>query len=169
MKQTTTSRHCRRGHGERQPPVRPHRIRACVSSVWQKLLPSFIATALDEFVLHDAPNPLLRGLGKLLGARSHSMPRGEHGCAVRWITGPDLRQIRQVLSTRPDLIPPDIASELSRLQDRVPPFPAEDVRRVLEAAYGRPGRAGVRQLRLATVASASVAQVHFGSIQLKGG
>ncbi len=134
-----------------------------------KIVAVFHRYGLDEFVLHDAPNPLLRGLGKLLGARSHSMPRGERLRRALESLGPIFVKFGQVLSTRPDLIPPDIASELSRLQDRVPPFPAEDVRRVLEAAYGRPVEQVFASFDWQPVASASVAQVHFGSIQLKEG
>jgi len=134
-----------------------------------KIVAVFHRYGLDEFVLHDAPNPLLRGLGKLLGVRRHAIPRGERLRRALETLGPIFVKFGQVLSTRPDLIPPDIASELSRLQDRVPPFAATDVRRVLETAYGRPVEQVFASFDWQPIASASVAQVHFGSIQLKVG
>ncbi|MBL8309703.1 MAG: ubiquinone biosynthesis regulatory protein kinase UbiB [Burkholderiales bacterium] len=134
-----------------------------------KIIGVFHRYGLDEFVLRDTPNPLLRAVGKLFSARSHERPRGERLRLALESLGPIFVKFGQVLSTRPDLIPPDIASELSRLQDRVPPFPAEDVRKVLEAAYGRPVEQVFASFDWQPVASASVAQVHFGSIQLKVG
>jgi ubiquinone biosynthesis protein len=124
---------------------------------------------LDEFVLLDAPNPLLRGLGKLLGTRKHASARGVRLRLALESLGPIFVKFGQVLSTRPDLIPPDIASELSLLQDQVPPFPAADVRIVLEKAYGRPTEQVFSSFDWQPIASASVAQVHFGTIQLKVG
>ena len=43
----------------------------------------------------------------------------------------------QAISTRRDLLPPDMADELAMLQDRVPPFPAEQAIQIMEEAYGR--------------------------------
>src|SRR6476659_428257 len=51
--------------------------------------------------------------------------------------GPIFVKLGQALSTRRDLLPPDIADELSKLQDRVPPFPAPVARAIVEAAFGR--------------------------------
>ena len=52
--------------------------------------------------------------------------------------GPIFVKFGQAVSTRRDLLPPDIADELAKLQDRVPPFPAEEAIAILDAAYGRP-------------------------------
>ena len=52
--------------------------------------------------------------------------------------GPIWVKFGQALSTRRDLLPPDIADELEKLQDRVPPFPGAEARAIIEAAYGRP-------------------------------
>jgi ubiquinone biosynthesis protein len=134
-----------------------------------KIVGVFHKQGLDEFVLLDAPNPLLRGMGRLLGTRKHAEPRGARLRLALESLGPIFVKFGQVLSTRPDLIPPDIASELSLLQDRVPPFPAEEVRAVLESAYGRPVDQVFAEFDWTPVASASVAQVHFGKIQLKVG
>jgi ubiquinone biosynthesis protein len=73
----------------------------------------------------------------------------------------------QVLSTRRDLLPADLADELAKLQDRVPPFPADAARALVEAAFGRPIDAVFERFDAEPIASASIAQVHFA--QLKDG
>ena len=74
--------------------------------------------------------------------------------------GPIYVKFGQILSTRRDLLPDDIAEELARLQDRVPPFPGERAKAMIEAAQGQP----VGEVFLAfdemPLASASIAQVH---------
>ena len=134
-----------------------------------KIVSVFHQQGLDEFVLLDAPNPILRGIGKLLGTRKHAEARGVRLRRALEALGPIFVKFGQVLSTRPDLIPPDIASELSLLQDQVPPFPAAEVRTVLEKAYGRPTAEVFASFDWTPIASASVAQVHFATIQLKTG
>ena len=81
--------------------------------------------------------------------------------------GPIFVKFGQILSTRRDLLPPDIAEELSYLQDRVPPFPADDARRIIEAAYGRPLDSVFARFDDLPIASASIAQVH-GARMLDG-
>ena len=134
-----------------------------------KIISVFHRFGLDEFVLKDASNPILRGMGRVLGAREHAAPRGARLRAALEALGPIFVKFGQVLSTRPDLIPHDIATELSFLQDRVPPFPHDEVRKVLEGAYGRPVDQVFASFDWEPIASASVAQVHFGTIQLKVG
>jgi ubiquinone biosynthesis protein len=75
--------------------------------------------------------------------------------------GPIFVKFGQMLSTRRDLLPPDLADELAKLQDRVPPFPSEQAIAKLEAFYGK-----ARSIRFSAASSAaggfaSVAQVHF--------
>jgi ubiquinone biosynthesis protein len=70
-----------------------------------------------------------------------------------------------VLSTRRDLIPLDVADELARLQDRVPPFPAAQARALVEKAFGRPIDAVFSSFETEPVASASIAQVHFAVLK----
>ncbi|HEY9240314.1 MAG TPA: ubiquinone biosynthesis regulatory protein kinase UbiB, partial [Burkholderiaceae bacterium] len=81
--------------------------------------------------------------------------------------GPIFVKFGQVLSTRRDLLPADLADELARLQDNVPPFPAEQARALVERAFGRPIDAIFARFDAEPVASASIAQVHFA--QLKDG
>jgi ubiquinone biosynthesis protein len=70
-----------------------------------------------------------------------------------------------VLSTRRDLLPLEVAEELARLQDRVPPFPAEQAVRSIEAAFGRPLDELFDDFEHEPVASASIAQVHFARLR----
>ncbi|SNU79548.1 putative ubiquinone biosynthesis protein UbiB [Neisseria zoodegmatis] len=74
--------------------------------------------------------------------------------------GPIFVKFGQVLSTRPDLIPPAYAQELAKLQDRVPPFDADLSRRQIETSLGQPISALYAEFETRPVASASIAQVH---------
>ncbi|OSI16843.1 ubiquinone biosynthesis regulatory protein kinase UbiB [Neisseria dumasiana] len=74
--------------------------------------------------------------------------------------GPIFVKFGQVLSTRPDLIPPAYAQELAKLQDRVPPFDAELSRRQIEASLGHSIETLYAEFETRPVASASIAQVH---------
>ena len=74
--------------------------------------------------------------------------------------GPIFVKLGQVLSTRPDLLPPDYAAELAKLQDKVPPFDAALSRRQIEDSLGKPIEALYAEFGDTPVASASIAQVH---------
>ncbi|AOV18320.1 ubiquinone biosynthesis regulatory protein kinase UbiB [Acidihalobacter aeolianus] len=74
--------------------------------------------------------------------------------------GPIFIKFGQMLSTRRDLLPDDIALELARLQDRVPPFPGAQARALIEQAYGRPIGKMFGTFEDVPIASASIAQVH---------
>ncbi|MDX9768008.1 MAG: ubiquinone biosynthesis regulatory protein kinase UbiB [Ectothiorhodospiraceae bacterium] len=74
--------------------------------------------------------------------------------------GPIFIKFGQMLSTRRDLLPDDIAVELARLQDRVPPFPGEVAARIVEKALGRPLAEVFMHFDETPIASASIAQVH---------
>jgi ubiquinone biosynthesis protein len=74
--------------------------------------------------------------------------------------GPTYIKLGQVLSTRPDLVPVDLANELAKLQDQVPPFPFSEVKAVVEAEFGLPPEALFDELEEQPLASASIGQVH---------
>jgi len=81
--------------------------------------------------------------------------------------GPIFVKFGQAVSTRRDLLPPDIADELAKLQDRVPPFPGAIARELIEQAYGRPLAEVFASFEESPLAAASIAQVH--AAQLPGG
>jgi ubiquinone biosynthesis protein len=74
--------------------------------------------------------------------------------------GPVYIKFGQALATRRDLLPLDIADELAKLQDRVPPFPGAQARLIVEAAYGFPLERVFADFDEQPLGSASIAQVH---------
>ncbi|MBK1704800.1 ubiquinone biosynthesis regulatory protein kinase UbiB [Halochromatium glycolicum] len=79
--------------------------------------------------------------------------------------GPIFIKFGQLLSTRVDLLPEELAVELARLQDRVPPFPAPEARRLIEKAWGQPIETVLDEFQEQPLASASIAQVHTGRLK----
>jgi ubiquinone biosynthesis protein len=121
---------------------------------------------LDEVALSVFPQPWVRLLVRLatLG-RKLDRPRGERLRQGLERLGPIFVKFGQVLSTRRDLIPLDVADELAALQDKVPPFPAAQSRALIEQAFGRPIDAVFARFEAEPVASASIAQVHFAELK----
>ena len=78
--------------------------------------------------------------------------------------GPSFIKLAQLLSTRPDLITKPFADEFKKLQDRVPPFSAEEAIRIIEEETGRQVQQVFLRLDREPVAAASIAQVHNGTL-----
>ncbi len=120
---------------------------------------------LDDFIHEHAP---LRPLRKLIQIaffwRNKQQPRGERLRLALEKLGPIFVKFGQMLSTRRDLLPPDVADELAKLQDQVPPFAFAEVQKSIEAAFGLPLNQIYSDFDEVAIASASVAQVHFASL-----
>jgi ubiquinone biosynthesis protein len=120
---------------------------------------------LDQMVFELAGSTGLKQAARaLLFWRDLSAPRGERLRLALEALGPIFVKFGQVLSTRRDLLAPDIADELAKLQDQVPPFPSQQAIDELERAYGKPLSEVFATFEHDPVASASVAQVHFATL-----
>ncbi|MGI9222831.1 MAG: ubiquinone biosynthesis regulatory protein kinase UbiB [Woeseiaceae bacterium] len=96
--------------------------------------------------------------------RDKSAPLGERIRLALEELGPIFIKFGQALSTRRDLLPADIADELAKLQDEVPPFPAEEAVAILDEAYGEPVNDVFERFDIEPFAAASIAQVHTAKL-----
>ncbi|HSW09109.1 ubiquinone biosynthesis regulatory protein kinase UbiB [Aquabacterium sp.] len=121
---------------------------------------------LDEVALSGFRQRWVRGLVRVttLG-RQLQAPRGERLRLALEKLGPIFVKFGQVLSTRRDLLPLDVADELAHLQDRVPPFPSVQAVALIERAFGRRIDELFSEFDAEPVASASIAQVHFAKLK----
>ncbi len=121
---------------------------------------------LDEVALSVFRQRWVRALVRLATVgRRLDAPRGVRLRMGLERLGPIFVKFGQVLSTRRDLIPLDVADELAKLQDRVPPFPADQSRRLVEQAFGKSTDEVFASFDAEPVASASIAQVHFAVLK----
>jgi ubiquinone biosynthesis protein len=131
-----------------------------VAIVW-----TVLRFGLDELVLSSFQKPWIRVLARLVSVgRNLKAPRGERLREALERLGPIFVKFGQVMSTRRDLLPIDIANELAKLQDRVPPFDSAVAVAIIEKAFGRPITQIFATFERAPVASASIAQVHFATL-----
>ena len=120
---------------------------------------------LDGLVLDSFQKPGLRWLSRMLSfGRKLDAPRGQRLREALEQLGPIFVKFGQVLSTRRDLLPPDIADELALLQDRVPPFDPNVAIATIERAFRKPVDTVFTSFERVPVASASIAQVHFATL-----
>jgi ubiquinone biosynthesis protein len=141
------------------------RILRGVTIVWVVL-----RYGLDELVLSSFSKPWLRRVTRVITVgRKLDAPRGQRLREALEQLGPIFVKFGQVLSTRRDLMPPDIADELALLQDRVPPFDPAIAVATIERAFRRPLEEVFVSFERMPVASASIAQVHFAVIRDRQG
>jgi ubiquinone biosynthesis protein len=79
--------------------------------------------------------------------------------------GPAFIKLGQILSTRPDLVPPDLIQELRKLQDTVPSFPSDQAIHIIEEESGKPLDEVFLEFDKSPIASASISQVHFARLK----
>jgi len=125
---------------------------------------------LDELVLSRSSRPWVRVLTRwvTVGRRLDS-PRGQRLREALQQLGPIFVKFGQVLSTRRDLMPADIADELALLQDRVPPFDPAIAVATIERSFKKPIGDIFVSFERTPVASASIAQVHFAVLRDRDG
>ena len=121
---------------------------------------------LDEVALSGFRQRWVRTMVRVatLGRRLEA-PRGERLRRALEKLGPIFVKFGQVLSTRRDLLPLDVADELALLQDRVPPFPGTQAVALIEQAFKRRISDIFSHFDTEPVASASIAQVHFATLK----
>jgi ubiquinone biosynthesis protein len=117
------------------------------------------------FGLHEFVPPMPGDFVLRLLAGRRREPRGQRLREALERLGPIFVKFGQVLSTRRDLLPLDIADELAKLQDRVPPFPSDAAFAEIERGLGRPMEEVFASIEREPVASASIAQVHLGVLK----
>jgi ubiquinone biosynthesis protein len=97
--------------------------------------------------------------------RDRSAPIGERIRLALEELGPIFVKFGQAISTRRDLLPTDIADELAKLQDAVPPFPADEAIQIIEEAYGETVEDVFERFDTEPLAAASIAQVHTAKLK----
>ncbi|MCE2830798.1 MAG: ubiquinone biosynthesis regulatory protein kinase UbiB [Oxalobacteraceae bacterium] len=131
-----------------------------------KILSVVLRFGLDEILLYSARRPIpLQLIAIVFFWRDLSAARGVRLRRALEELGPIFVKFGQLLSTRRDLMPPDIADELALLQDRVPPFASDLAVAEITRALGSPPDQLFGSFQREPVASASVAQVHFATLK----
>ena len=133
-----------------------------------KINRTLVRYGLDEF-LTPTPLAVLRPIAKLFSfsfsKTAQDKPRGERLRLALIELGPIYIKLGQMLSTRRDLVPPDIADELARLQDQVAPFSSEAAKNLVEEQLGARLEAIFSDFNTTPLASASIAQVHEATLK----
>ncbi|MBB5392239.1 MULTISPECIES: ubiquinone biosynthesis regulatory protein kinase UbiB [unclassified Herbaspirillum] len=131
-----------------------------------KIIRVAIRYGLDEIIASEfAPPRIARITNAIFFWRDLTRPRGERLRRALEDLGPIFVKFGQVLSTRRDLMPPDIANELTRLQDRVPPFDSDLAVLQIQKSLGAHPDELFASFERQPVASASIAQVHFATLK----
>jgi len=123
---------------------------------------------LDEIILAThllRPARYLLLLAPWNWIRRNRGPRGQRIREALEDLGPIFIKFGQMLSTRRDLLPADIAEELVLLQDKVPPFPGAEAKRIIEESLKQPVDVLFSDFSETALASASIAQVHAATLK----
>ena len=134
-----------------------------------RILSVVLRYGLDNIAMSGVTPRIALLTKRLLFWRDISAPRGERLRRALEELGPIFVKFGQLLSTRRDLLPPDMADELTLLQDRVPPFDPAIAMATIERAFRRPIDTLFASFEREPVASASIAQVHFGTLRMRDG
>jgi len=131
-----------------------------------KILRVAIKYGLDEIAISGLKVPRTAKLiDTVIFWRDISAPRGVRLRMALEELGPIFVKFGQVLSTRRDLVPADLADELARLQDRVPPFDSDlAIAQIVRSLHAHPDQL-FASFERTPVASASIAQVHFATLK----
>ncbi|MBT9506073.1 ubiquinone biosynthesis regulatory protein kinase UbiB [Rhodoferax sp.] len=125
---------------------------------------------LDELFLTSFQKPWLHVIARIVSVgRNLNAPRGQRIREALERLGPIFVKFGQVLSTRRDLMPLDIADELARLQDRVPPFSSDVAIATIERSFNKKIGDIFVSFDREPIASASIAQVHFAVLKDRSG
>ena len=109
--------------------------------------------------------PQIFFLARMVPRKKGLGPPGQRLASALQMLGPSFVKLGQVLSTRRDVVGAEMAHELSELQDHVPGFSSEEARAVIESEFGTSLDSLFRSFSDQPVASASIAQVHFATVE----
>ncbi|MBD8526331.1 ubiquinone biosynthesis regulatory protein kinase UbiB [Pseudomarimonas arenosa] len=132
-----------------------------------RILRVLVKYRLDSLLEGTGVDPLLRLIRPFVPRASKKVAALSRGARLRMALqdlGPIFVKAGQVLSTRRDLVPEDVADELSLLQDRVAPFDGAEAQRIIEQSLGKPVGELFSAFEQTPLASASIAQVHPASL-----
>jgi ubiquinone biosynthesis protein len=125
---------------------------------------ALVRYGLDDIVWRAHILRPIAWLRKLVPRRRQALPLGARLRLALEELGPIFVKFGQALSVRPDLVSPEVAAELEKLQDAVPPFPAEVAVEMLQRAFGRPVESVFAEFDRTPLAAASIAQVHAAKL-----
>ncbi|MGH8124093.1 MAG: ubiquinone biosynthesis regulatory protein kinase UbiB [Rudaea sp.] len=137
-----------------------------------RIAATLVRYRLDDIVELAPPFRPLLALRPLLPKPRADIAQLARGARLRLALielGPIFVKFGQILSTRRDLLPLDVADELAQLQDQVPPFPGDQARAAIEAALGAPITSLFADFDTTPLASASIAQVHAARLRPASG
>ena len=148
---------------ESRPARRAHALVRSVRSMSRLLAIARILARHDAlFPLETfGVAPVIVLFAKLVSRRRAPGRPGERLASALHEAGPSFIKLGQALSTRSDLLGEDLTADLSKLQDRLPPFSGAEARAIIEEELGAPVSSIFRSFEDEAVAAASIAQVHF--------